>query len=531
MILVTASEMQEMDRRTIDEFGVPGRVLMENAGRGATRFFLETLPDWSGKTVAVAAGRGNNGGDGFVIARYLAQRGVKVTVYLLSTVDRVTGDAAANLALLPALGVPVREIADADGFAARRTAMAHAHIWVDAIFGTGLNSNVRGLYRDAIDFINRQGRPVLSVDLPSGLQADTGQPCGVAIQATATATFAFAKTGHMLYPGLSHTGRLEIIDIGIPPHISEAVGPAQGLLTTGDMRRVLTPRPAETHKGTNGHVLVVAGATGKTGAAALTAMSAVRAGAGLVTLAVAESLNPVLETQVLEAMTVPLPEAGGRLTGECIETVLDLLRGKQCLALGPGIGTAAETRELVVRLVRQCPVPMVIDADGLNCLAGQLDLLQKAHAPVILTPHPGEMARLAETTTADVQKDRIGCARQFARRHGVHLVLKGARTVVADPNGRVQINPTGNAGMATGGMGDVLTGLVAGLVAQGLSPENAACAGTFLHGAAADALALSMGPVGYAASEVMNAVPGQIAETMSPENHQDLTRPASGATL
>lgn len=516
MILVTASEMQEMDRRTIEEFGIPGRVLMENAGRGATDFFRKTFPEASGSTVAVLAGRGNNGGDGFVMARYLARHGMRVKVYLLSEAGRVGGDAAANLALLGPLKIPVVEVPDEAAFAAQKTAMAHAHVWIDALLGTGLNADVHGFYRNAIDFLNASEKPVFSVDIPSGLHADTGRPCGIAVRARATATFAFAKIGHYLLPGADQTGTLQVVDIGIPAHIAEAVAPAHGLLTEDRVRRRLPRRPVDAHKGATGHLLVAAGAAGKTGAAAMTAMAALRAGAGLVTLGVPAGLNPILEAQVLEAMTEPLPEENGVLTDTCAERILALLAGKRCLALGPGIGTADGTRRLVDRLVRSAGVAMVIDADGLNCLAKNTGALAAAQAPVILTPHPGEMARLSGRPTAEIQMDRVGTARAFARRHGVHLVLKGARTVVAHPDGAVRINPTGNAGMAVGGMGDVLTGLIAGFAAQGLSPQAAIEAGVYLHGAAADGLARAVGPIGYLASEVMDAIPAQMASLLAP---------------
>ena len=517
MILVTASEMQKMDRRTIEVFGIPGRVLMENAGRGATRFFLDTFSDLTAKTVAVMAGRGNNGGDGFVMARYLAQKGVRVVVYLLARSSQVRGDAAANLALLAPLKIPVVEVPDPEDFARHRTAMAHAHLWVDAMLGTGLNTDVRGYYKTVIDFLNDTHRPVFAVDIPSGLHADTGKPCGTAVRAVATATFAFAKVGHLLLPGATHTGQLKVIDIGIPPHIAAAVTPAHALITRDRVGNTLRPRPQEAHKGTTGHVLVVAGAPGKTGAAAMTAMAALRAGTGLVTLGIPASLEPILETRVLEAMTEALPEEDGRLTEASTHRVLALLAAKQCLALGPGIGTGAATKTMVKRLVSACSVPLVIDADGLNCLAGQTEALKTAPAPVVLTPHPGEMARLVGKSTDEVQNDRIGCARAFALAHGVCLVLKGARTVVAHPDGSVRINPTGNAGMATGGMGDVLTGLIAGLIAQGLTPAEAADTGVFLHGAAADTLARVAGPRGYLASEVMDGIPGEIAALLTPK--------------
>lgn len=516
MILVTAAEMQEMDRRTIESFGIPGRVLMENAGRGAVRFLLEQFPDSNKKRIGIIAGRGNNGGDGFVIARYLAQSGIPVNVYLLAGRSKVKGDAAANLKLLDPLPVPVTEIPDEASFSIHQSAMNAPDVWVDAILGTGLKSDVKGYFKTVINYINGLKKPVFAVDIPSGLNSDTGQPCGACIRAVATATFAYAKTGHMTYPGTDYTGKLEIVDIGIPPFIAQDVDPSHFSLTADLVRSYLTPRSPDAHKGTAGHLLVVAGSPGKTGAASMTSLSALRAGAGLVTLGIATSLNTVLEAQMLEAMTELLPECDTGILGEsAFEALEKLMTGKKCLAIGPGLGQAAETKKLIHRIIQTSDIPLVIDADGLNNLAGQVRILRKAGAEIILTPHPGEMARLLDMSVSDVQQDRIKSAREFAASYQVHVVLKGARTVIAHPDGKVFINPTGNSGMASGGMGDVLTGIIAGFMVQGLSPESAAHAGAYLHGAAADCLAETIGPFGYLAGDVMNALPGQIKNILS----------------
>jgi NAD(P)H-hydrate epimerase len=508
MYLVTANEMQAMDRQTIETYGIPGRVLMENAGRGATQVFVATLGAQTSRKVGIIAGRGNNGGDGFVMARYLAHKDFRVTVFLMAQRTAVQGDAASNLALLDDLNVPVIEIPDRTAFEAHLRSMRHQQIWIDAILGTGLNSDVRGYYRTVIENINAFGRPVLAVDIPSGLNADTGQPCGVCVRAGVTVTFGHPKIGHLLYPGAEFTGDLHVIDIGIPGFISQNVGPRQFLLTTDHVRSCLPARPAAAHKGTTGHLLVVAGSTGKTGAAAMTASSALRAGAGLVTLGIPASLNPGVETQVLEAMTVPLPDDGrGRIGRKALDIILAQLEGKKALALGPGLGTDAETCALVHHLLQACPVPVVLDADGINCLARDRTTLERLKAPLVLTPHPGEMARLTESTPQNVQRDRVAGARTLAMQHKVHVVLKGARTVIAHPDGSVFINPTGNAGMASGGMGDVLTGIIAGLMVQGFSPEAAAHAGVYLHGAAADMLATRSGAIGYLARDVMDILP------------------------
>lgn len=525
MILVTAGEMQEMDRQTIESHGIPGLELMENAGRGATVALLDQFGNQLKSGVGIVCGKGNNGGDGFVIARYLAEKGIQVGVYLLAKSAAVKGDAAANLKRLSALNLTVNEIPDENTFLKAKSRLSRYGLIVDAILGTGLTSEVRGFFKTVIDFINSTGIAVFAVDIPSGLNSDTGQSCGTCIRARSTATFALAKIGHCTYPGAEYTGKLEIIDIGIPQSVLESVGPKQFLLTPEQIRSYLQPRPADTHKGRTGHLLVIAGSTGKTGAAAMTAAAAMRAGAGLVTLGIAASLNPILETQVLEVMTTPLPEyRNGILGDEAVDDILQQAAGKSCLAIGPGIGQAKKTRNLLKEITRQIQIPMVIDADGLNNLAGQCSLLKKIKAATVLTPHPGEMARLIESTPAEVQQDRVKCARNFAIKFGVHVVLKGAATVIAHPDGNTFINPTGNPGMASGGMGDVLTGALAGFIAQGFSPQAAAHTAVYLHGAAADTLANRVGPIGYLAREVMNAIPAEIKKLLENQNLQHASK-------
>ncbi|MDP2645273.1 MAG: NAD(P)H-hydrate dehydratase [Desulfobacterales bacterium] len=517
MYLVTAQEMQLMDQSTIEDFGIPGRVLMENAGREATRIFLETFCEASHKRIGVIAGPGNNGGDGFVMARCLGQKGLGVTVYLLAERHRVRGDAAANLKLLTPLNIPVNEIYDEKSFLTHQAGMRHEHIWIDAIFGTGLAAEVQGFFKEIIAFINQLNRPVFSVDIPSGLHSDTGQPCGECIRAHATAAFAFAKLGHLLYPGADYTGKLEIADIGIPPHVADRIGPKQFLLTPPQIRNYFKPRPFTAHKGDTGHLLVVAGSPGKTGAAAMTALSAMRIGAGLVTLAIPAGLHPALETMVMETMTHPLPETpAGSLDPSAFGVIMGLLSGKKCLAIGPGIGISRGTATLVRRIIRETAVPLVIDADGLNCIAKSTQVLKKAGAAVILTPHPGEMSRLVDRPVKEIQADRVKHAREFSVKFNVHTVLKGARTLIAHPDGRVYVNPTGNSGMASGGMGDVLTGIISGLLTQGYAAEAAAHMGVFIHGACADALADRMGPFGFLATDVIHEIPAQIKKFTGP---------------
>jgi hydroxyethylthiazole kinase-like uncharacterized protein yjeF len=516
MYLVTAVEMRDMDRLAIESHGIPGLVLMESAGKGAARVLLAQFADHLKAGVGIICGKGNNGGDGFVMARYLADHRIRVTVYLLAKTSMVKGDAAANLNRLAPLNIPVIEVPDENAFSKAISSLDQHGLLVDAILGTGLSADVKGFFKTVIDYMNQRPTPIFAVDVPSGLNSDTGQPCGACIRAQATATFALPKIGHFSYPGAEYTGKLEIIDIGIPEAVVQSVKPKQQLLTAEQIRHRLRPRSADTHKGRTGHLLVVAGSVGKTGAAALAAGSAMRCGAGLVTLSIAESLHSIAETLVLEVMTAPLTESRCGVLGDAaVDDIKKLISGKACLAIGPGIGQAPETRRLIQKIITQIEIPVVIDADGLNNLTGQTQLLKSLKAPAVLTPHPGEMARLIDATPAEVQHNRLKCARDFATNFKVHVVLKGAATVIAHPDGKAYINPTGNSGMASGGMGDVLTGVLAGFITQGFSPEEAAHAAVYLHGAAADTLAKTIGPFGYLAGEVMNAIPGEIKKLIA----------------
>ncbi len=511
MILVSASQMREMDRKTIEDFGLPGMVLMETAARGAIDALYAQVPGLASKSIAVFAGKGNNGGDGFVMARWLlAQGAANVRVYLLANREDIKGDARTNLELLYKMGAPVIELPDQAAFGKKKKSIASHGVWIDAILGTGLASPLEGYFKAVVEFLNQQPGVKFAVDIPSGLFADTGQG-GVVFKADATATMGAVKIGMAQEPGASLCGKITVVDIGIPPHVTQSVKPDTFLLSRQNAAQMLPRRDLAAHKGNTGHVLVVAGSPGKTGAAALAANAAMRAGAGLVTVATPKSLGPVAEALAVEPMTLYLPETGDHFLGEdAAKPLLAALEGKVALALGPGLGTGKQTEKLVGILLEKAKIPIVADADALNCLAKNPGILKKVKAPVILTPHPGEMARLSGLSTGQIQSDRIQCARDFAVANKVHLVLKGARTVIAHPDSTVFVNPTGNSGMASGGMGDVLTGVIAAFIAQGCPPENAARLGVYLHGLAADSLYETKGPFGYTASDVGHALPGAI---------------------
>ncbi|MDD2310624.1 MAG: NAD(P)H-hydrate dehydratase [Desulfuromonadaceae bacterium] len=505
MKVITVHTMQEIDKRAIKECGIPGLQLMENAGR---RCVEEIIAEFglTGRVV-IMAGRGNNGGDGYAIARLLIQKGWNVTVIILVEREQISGDAAVNLERLPG---SVVNYCTGEGklSALYMEVIFEADVIVDALIGTGLSSNVSGVYLEAVDLINASGRPVVSVDIPSGVHGTNGRVLGDAVRAYMTVTFAFAKLGHVLYPGAEHTGRLVVADIGIPPEVMESAA-GYDFLDEAAVCPMLNRRGRQAHKGTFGHCLVIAGSTGKSGAAALSANSAVRAGSGMVTLAAAEKIHNILEIKTTEAMTVPLPYSGnGHLTNDAFPAIEKLIPGKDAVAIGPGLGRLPGTYALVQHLVETITLPLVIDADGLNALAEDITILQrKKSGQVILTPHPGEMSRLLGTSIPDVEAIRISVAQEFATKYGVFLILKGARTIIASPAGTVAINGSGNPGMATGGMGDVLTGIIVSLLGQGYTAWDACRLGVFLHGLAADMVVEEKGEIGINASDVLEKLP------------------------
>jgi NAD(P)H-hydrate epimerase len=396
-----------------------------------------------------------------------------------------------------------------------RPLLASSDILIDALLGTGLSSAVTGIYREAIDLINSVEKPVIAVDIPSGLQADTGAILGRAIRATLTVTCGLPKLGLYVDAGIDRAGIIRVVDIGIPSAYVDAIESRTLLLTLDSAFQSLPERAPSSHKGTFGHAGIIAGSVGKTGAAALAARAALRVGAGLVTVATPSSVNDVLEAKLLEAMTMPLPETKARtLARSGLDRVLAFMQARTAIAIGPGLSTHPETVELVQSLMKHLDRPSVLDADALNAMTGRASLLTECKTPPILTPHPGEMARLEiDATPQTVNADRIGTARRFARERGVFIVLKGARTVVARPDGLVAICPTGNPGMATAGTGDVLTGMIVGLLAQRVPPWEAACAATYFHGSAGDLAAQHLGQPGMVASDLIAQIPYALQRT------------------
>ncbi|MFH7319783.1 NAD(P)H-hydrate dehydratase [Desulfurivibrio sp. D14AmB] len=508
MKLATAEQMRECDRLATTTFGIAGLTLMENAGRGAVEVLVRRFGPVAGLEIALLAGPGNNGGDALVMARLLNRLGARPWVLLLADPARISPDAAANLLRLKEAAVPVEVVVDKEGLAEVAPRVLACGLAVDGIFGTGLSRPLSGLFLAAVRLLNDFSGPVLALDAPSGLNSDSGQVLGEAVKAACTVTFALAKPGLLLPPGNRWAGTVEVVDIGMPPGVYDRVAIELELLTAPELAPWLSRRPTESHKGSFGHLLLLAGSQGKTGAALLAAQGALRGGVGLLSACVPLPLLPIFATALPELMTIPLPGSDRAPGVADLEVARSALAGKSALVLGPGLGTAPETVELVRTLYREQALPMVVDADALNILARTPEILGQAAGPRILTPHPGEMARLLGLGSGQVQQERRRLAEKLAGEQGVWVVLKGAGTVVAAPDGAVALNPTGNPGMATGGMGDVLAGLIGGLLGRGLSPWRAACLGVYVHGLAADLLAADLNlDFGYTASEVATKIP------------------------
>ena len=519
MKVVTAKEMRELDRRTAEGFGIPTLILMENAGLQAALEILRFFPALS--KVAVVCGKGNNGGDGFVVTRHLLNRGVEARAYLLARKGEVKGDAKVNLEILERMR-PVQEATSSEELKQMASELRPVDIIVDAILGTGTTGPAKGLYAEAIQLLNSLGRPIASLDLPSGLDADEALVPGPSIQAKLTITFALPKRCLLLYPAAKFAGTMRVVDIGIPRRLLTDSALKVSLLEAEEVADVFPPRDPNAHKGTFGHVLVLAGSVGKTGAAAMCSLSALRIGAGLVTLALPESLNDAMEAKLTEVMTEPLPETEERtVAAQALDRILTLAEGKAVLAMGPGLSTHPSTAQLVRELLGLVRIPMVVDADAINVLAHQPEALGRAAAPLVLTPHPGELSRLLSIGREEVLEKRIPIAQKVAESFNLHLVLKGARTLIADPKGQVFINPTGNPGMASGGTGDVLTGMITGLIAQGVEPGKAAQAGVYLHGLAGDLAAEELGQEALIASDLIDRLPKAIQMLKGGPHHAD----------
>jgi NAD(P)H-hydrate epimerase len=513
MRVLTSQQMRDADRRTIEDVGIPSVVLMENAGRQVVAAIESAFDSLDRRRVSVVCGRGNNGGDGFVVARTLLERDIDVGVYLVGRADDVRGDARIFLDVLRNLGVDIIDVGDPAAWELHGREVLSADVLVDALFGTGLNAPLSGLVETIVEDINGAPCPVVSIDLPSGLLADRWDVPGPAIDASITVTLGAPKLPLVLPPAEARTGNLVIAEIGIPMAVIDDVdGPWVELLTKDDMRVLVEPRAPDSHKGDYGRVLIVAGSPGKTGAAGLAATAALRSGAGLVTVATPASCVPTVAALRPELMTLSLAETdGGAIAVEAVDQVL--AAQADIIAVGPGLGTAQSTRAFVHALLGRAGVPIVLDADALNAFAGDADrLVGRDGVDVVITPHPGEMARLTGLSIDEVQANRLEVARDFATTHRVHVVLKGHRTIVATPEGKTSINLTGNPGMATAGVGDVLSGMIAGWFGQLLDAEAAAKLAVYLHGLAGDLAEADEGEVAMIAGDITDRLGDAVAE-------------------
>jgi len=511
--LVTSNEMMNLDNIAINKYSIPGIVLMENAGlqvvhkiKQLFNYFLEN------KRIMIFCGKGNNGGDGMVIARHLINKGADVKVFLLSSPSEIKGDAATNLKILQSMGVRIYPIINEKDLHRVNIAMIYSDLIVDAIYGTGFKGEAKGISTSLIKLINESKKIVLSVDLPSGLEADTGEVCGECIKATHTITFGLPKIGLYLEPGCRFSGQIEVVDISLPQKLFNQNSLNRELITLDWVKSKLTKRESNTHKGNYGHVLVVGGSPGMTGAVYLAATGALKAGAGLVTAAIPRSLNSILEQKLTEVMTKPLPENDkGFLGRDSLEPILEMIKSVDTIVIGPGMSVSIEGETLLKELMPQIKIPIVLDADGLNLLsrivASDKEFLKKIQAEIIFTPHPGEMARLCQINIQEIQKDRLTIGEKFAKEWGVILVLKGSKTLIASPKGKTFLNITGNPGMSTGGTGDVLAGIIGALLGQGFNMDTAAAMGVFLHGYAADKAVKQTGEYSLTAMDIIDYLP------------------------
>lgn len=500
MKILTAKQIRNIDRLSTEQYGIPGILLMENAGMRVVEALEERFEDLEELTIGIICGKGNNGGDGFVVARQLIQKGTFPFIFLLGSEEDVTGDAKTNLNILKSIGYPPIVIGDVKEWNEEKAELLDADIIVDAILGTGLTKPVAGLFRAVIDSLRGDfpGAKIISIDLPSGLPADSGHPVGPAVKADATVTFTALKPCLVFSPNQENAGDVILADIGNPVELLTAPDFQMNLIVPEEFAAVIRLRSNETNKGDYGKILIVGGSKGKSGAVVMAGHSALRSGAGLVTVVTPEVVLPIVAASMPELMTAVLTGGG--------DGILSQLEGKTVLAIGPGLGTDKDTQNMVRNVVRNSRVPTVVDADGLNAFAGQSESLRGDDTrPVIITPHPGEMARLIERKIEFINANRVDVARDFSVSNNLVVVLKGFRTVVAAPDGSVYVNVTGNPGMATGGTGDILTGMIAGIIAQEQfgSIIERVCLAVYLHGLAGDLAAEELGEESMVATDIL----------------------------
>jgi len=507
MKVVTSKQMREIDRKAIEENNLSGLALMENAGLKIFQSLKNIYPNLRLKKIIIFSGSGNNGGDGFVVARHLYDYGVKAKVFLLAPFSKIKGEAGENLNIIDKMGVELIEVETVKLEEIQET-LQNSDLIIDAILGTGLQGRVTGLKAKIIDLINITGKEVVAIDVPSGLNADTGKIEGPCIKATHTITLALPKIGLLLFPGASYVGKVTVEDIGIPFYLLKNKKLKTNMVTKEIVKLLLPSRAAYTHKGSFGKVLILAGSVGMTGAAYLASEAAMRSGTGIVILGIPRSLNPIMEVKLTEVMTLPLAETEKQSLGEdAKETILKLMKDFSVLGIGTGISRQLETQRLVRKIIEKSTIPLVVDADAIYALSEDTNILKKAEAPLIITPHPGEMAKLINKDIDYILDNQLNITRKIAQKFGIVVVLKGARTIIANKEGEVYINVGDNSGMATGGSGDVLTGIICSLIAQGTDNFSAAITGVYIHSLAGNLARDIKGERGMIAGDILSQVP------------------------
>jgi len=509
--ITTGSEMGEIDRYAIQEMGVPGCVLMENAARSVCRTLVYALQKGEKPTITVISGSGNNGGDGFCAARVLSCWGFRVFAVHVGRIQSLKPDAKLNYKLLQEYGQEIISITSESDLDKLDGVLEKSDWLIDALFGTGLSRPIIGIAGKVIEKCRKFKGNVLAVDIPSGINSDTGKIMGTVLPANITVTFGLPKWGHLLFPGAGKIGKLIVADIGFPPQMleSESIG---GTLTTAEfVRKNLPTRALDAHKGSCGKLGVIAGSRHTLGAAILTCKAALRTGAGYVTLLLPNYLEPLSKIAVPDIVTMGLTDMeGGFITTNAVDTALGHTRNKDAVALGPGVGIAPSTRDFIIDFLEENKLPTVIDADGLNSLAMHDDLKRNPEVPWIFTPHPGEAARLLNIPIEKAIDDIIGTGKKIAEKYKAVVVMKGANSIIINMDGKIFVNTTGNPGMATMGMGDILTGIISTLLAQGVDPFIAAAAGVYIHGLAGDIVAGEIGPESIIASDLVMKIPEAI---------------------
>ena len=505
-----AQEMRNVDRRATEEGNIPSIVLMENAAIACVSELKNDFTDLTKKSVAVFCGKGNNGGDGFAIARHLFNMGVNVSVFLVCSAE-FSGDAKINFDIINKLDMNIEVITDSENL---KYIIKSFDIVVDAIFGTGIHGSVNGISYDVIEEINASAKYVMSVDIPSGINADSGEICGVCIKADKTVTFAAYKIGMLMFPGADYVGKVKVCDISIPDYILEGEGISVNVTDKELVRKRIPPRKNNSHKGDFGKLLIIAGSRGMTGAAYMASLSAIRAGGGLVTVGICESLNGIMEEKTTEVMTLPLPDSNGHLSSLAVGKIKDIINKYDAVLIGPGLGRSGDVFEVVRAVLINSRVPVIVDADAINVLSEDMSILSHSECPLIFTPHAAEMSRLSGMDISYIEDNRLVVSKEFAEEYGATVILKGHHTVVTAPSLTQYINITGNPGLAKGGSGDVLEGIVAAFAARGMDEESAAFSAVYIHGLAGDIALEKKSVDSVIATDVIDCIPEAMKRTL-----------------